>query len=153
MNEREPHIVSDAVVTPDLADADMVIVAEATSNVDHRRGNVQVKRGPKLGEMGPLREGLEMVNRFSSLDFDDCLYSTAPFGRCKDEVGIDGRCTGSNRHILLGTWVDARFVAAPVPGLEQAYDPVVLELFADWPHEDWAHLGPPNNWILAARNP
>jgi hypothetical protein len=37
--------------------------------------------------------------------------------------------------------------------LQQPDDTVVLELFADRPHQDRAHLAPPNYWINAVVNP
>jgi hypothetical protein len=37
--------------------------------------------------------------------------------------------------------------------LQQPDDTVVLELFADRPHQDRAHLAPPNCWINAVVNP
>ena len=42
----------------------------------------------------------------------------------------------------------AGVVLAPALGLQQTDDAVVLELFADRPHQNRAHLAPPSDWIL-----
>ena len=103
-----------------------------------------MKRRPKLGEMRPLRERLQMVDRLSGLDFDDRLDPLATLLRVEHEVGIDRRRTTADRGVLLGSGVHLRLIPAPALRLEEADDPIVLELFADGPDQDGAHRTPPH---------
>jgi hypothetical protein len=92
-----------------------------------------------------------VIDRFAGLHFDDALYAApAPLSR-EHDVRELGRCTGTNRSVLLRAGVDGRVEAAPKLGLEQSDDTVVFELLPDRPNQNGAHERPPKNWMLTLR--
>src|SRR5204863_3108975 len=96
-------------------------------------------------EMRPLRQGLEMVDRFAGLDLDDALQPMAALGRAEDEIRIDRGRRSADRRILLVPGVDRCLVLTPPLCLQQPDNPVVLELLADRPHQDRAQRRLPND--------
>src|SRR5262249_32172529 len=101
----------------------------------------------------PFREGFEMIDRFAGFYLDDGLEPPAAVERIQHQIGIDRGGAAADRHILFGSRIDSGVILAPVLSLQQPDDTVVLELFADRPHQDRAHLAPPNYWITAVVNP
>jgi hypothetical protein len=63
--------------------------------------------------------------------------------RQKDEIWIKSGRTRSNGRVLLGTGVHARFELPAKLALQEADDPVMLELFADRSDENRTHRAPP----------
>src|SRR5438105_2096474 len=96
--------------------------------------------GSELAEMCPLRQGLEMVHRFAGFDLDDPLQPVAAFRRRQYQVGVHRRRPDADRRVLLRAWVHARFILTAPFALQQADNPVVLELFAHRTDQDRAHL-------------
>src|SRR6266545_4213975 len=77
VNQREPDLVPDGVKAPDLVDLNLTVLTETAGDVDHAGGHIEEEGRPQLGEMCPLSERLEMVDRFASLDLDD-RFQTMP---------------------------------------------------------------------------
>src|SRR5262249_48334521 len=84
----------------------------------------------------PLRHRLEVVDRLGRLDLDDA--DQLPPALLQDQIGIPGRRAAAHRRRLLVAGVDCDVELSLVLRLEQANDPIVLELLAHGPHEDWA---------------
>jgi hypothetical protein len=153
MHERETDVVAHRVKTPDFVHGNLVFLTKAPGDIDHRRGDIQVKRGMSSGELGPFGECFKVIDGFACFDFDNGLEAPVAIGRIQHEIGIQSRGAGADRDVLLGTRIDPGIVLTPVFHLQQPDDTVVLELFADRPHQDRAHLAPPNCWINAVVNP
>jgi hypothetical protein len=79
VDQCEPDVLADAVVAPDLSDADVVVVTQAPGDIHHPGRHVQVKRSAQPGEMGPLRQRLEVIDRLAGLDLDHGLDPPAAF--------------------------------------------------------------------------
>ena len=77
MYDGEPDLIADAVIAPDFARDDLVVFAQAASDVDHAGGYVQMEGHAKLRQVRPLRERLEMIDRLARLDLDDDLQLVA----------------------------------------------------------------------------
>src|SRR5207248_8078103 len=77
VHEREPHLIADRVVTPDLGDEDMVVLAKTPGDVDHPGGHVEMTRRARSRKVRPLRQRLEMIDRFAGLDLDYPLEAVA----------------------------------------------------------------------------
>lgn len=144
MNERETDLIADEMKAPDLADVDLIVLAEAPRDVDHAGRHVEVERHAQLPEMRPLRQRLEMVHRFARFDFHDRLEPMPPFERLEDQVRKYQRRATADPRVLFAPRIDPGLVPAPVLGLQQANDTVVLELLTHRPDQDWAHLSASN---------
>ena len=138
VHEREANLVPHAVITPDLADEDLVVFGQSPRDVDHARRHVEVERRPRPRKVRPLRERLEMIDRLPRFHFDDNLQSMSALGRREDEIRIEGRSARPDRDILLPGRIDADLVAPPKPGLQLTNDAIVFQLFADRPHQNRA---------------
>ncbi len=90
--------------------------------------------------MGPLRQGLEVVDRFAGLDLDDALKAASFLERPEHEVGIDRARAGADRDVLLRPRVDAGVVFSAQLDLQQSNQAVVLQLLAYRSHQDGAQL-------------
>ena len=58
MNERETNLVADGVITPNLGDVDLIVLAKPARDVNHACGHVQVERNAQSGVVRPLSERL-----------------------------------------------------------------------------------------------
>ena len=94
--------------------------------------------------MGPLSQRLEVVDRFTRFDLDHALKTTATLLGKQNDVRVCGGWTCTDRRILLSAGIDTRLVFPPELGLQKADNAIVLQLFADRPHENRAHRAPPN---------
>jgi len=139
MDERESNLVPERVVTPDFVDVDLVVLAQSAGHLDHRRRHVQVKRRPHAREVRPLSERLEVVHRLTCFYLDDNLEASAPLLRLEHEIRVQRRRSIADGRVLFGTGVDANVEFATAFRLKQANNAVVLELFADRPHQDRTH--------------
>jgi hypothetical protein len=79
-----------------------------------------------------------MIDGLRRLDFDNAKQFPAALGRLQHEVRKPRRRAIPHGHRLLVAGVDGHLELSLVLRLEQANDPIVLELLADGPHEDWA---------------
>ena len=137
MDEREPRLIADDRVGPDLRDRNVHVLAQSASDVDHRLRHVQVKRGAQPRERRPLRHGLEVIDGLSRFDFDHTEQLAAALV-LQDQVGIP-RWWSSHRRRLFVAWINGDVEFPFIFRLQQTNDAVVLELLPDWPDEDWAH--------------
>ena len=97
---------------------------------------------PQLGQMRPLRHGLEVVHRLAGFDFDDRDDLLALFERVDDRVGVLFPAAASDRRVQLRAWVDADLDLALLQVLlEQSDHAVVFELLADGPNQNRAQSG------------
>ena len=143
MDEREPDFVPYRMEAPDFVDTNLIVFTEATGHIDHAGRHVQVKRGTKPAKVRPLGERFQVIDRFTRLDFDHDLKPMATLQRGEDDVRIDSRRTCADRRRLLSSHIDADFITPAEFGLKKSDDAVVLELFADRPHQYRAHSTPP----------
>ena len=147
MHERKADIVAHAMEAPDFADRNLVVFAQAACHIDHRRRNVEMKIGAHSRELSPFSERFKMIDRFASFDLDDRLQSTAAIEGVQDQVGKNDGSARAHGDVLLGSRVDPGLILPPVLRLQQTNNAVVLELLADWPDQNRAHLAPPNSRI------
>lgn len=113
---------------------------QATDGVDTAGRDVEEKRGAQLAEGPPLGLRLQRVDRLGRFDFDSPLNSAVALLAEEDQVRIHGQLANADRRVLLCPRVDGYFVFPLVFRLKDSNDAVVLELLADRPHEDRAHL-------------
>jgi hypothetical protein len=73
MHEGEAHFVADSVIAPNLGDLDLLVLGQATGDVNHSGGYIKVERRSKLPEVRPLRERFEVVDRLGRLNLDNGL--------------------------------------------------------------------------------
>src|SRR5689334_18438000 len=99
-----------------------------------------MKRNAEPGEVCPLRERFEMIDRLAGLDFDHALQSSSPLEREQHEVGIHDRWGVPHRRVLLDAWIDAGVELSAQFCLQQADQTVVLELLTYRPYQNGAHL-------------
>jgi hypothetical protein len=126
VHKREPYLIADCMIAPDLTGVNLVVLAEPPRDLHHARRHIQMKCRPKLGKMGPLRQRLQMVDGLSGFDLDDHLNSLATLLGVEHEVGIERRRTVANRRVLFRARVHLRLIPAPASGLQQADDTIVL---------------------------
>ena len=136
LDQREPELVADRVVGPDFRDRDRQVAAQPAGAVDGRGRHVQVELRPQFTEGHPLRHRLEVVDRLGGLHLDDAHDLAAAL--LQDEVRIPGRRSRPDGGRLFVADVDGDVELSLVLRLQQANDPIVLELLADRPHEDGA---------------
>ncbi len=72
------------------------------------------------------------------LDLDDTQQFATALLRLEHEVGKPRGAIVPDRHRLLVAGIDRDLELSLVLRLQQANHPIVLELLADGPHEDWA---------------
>ena len=58
MNQRKAILVADGVITPNLADVNLIVLAEAPGHVNHACRHVQVERHAQPAVVRPLGERL-----------------------------------------------------------------------------------------------
>src|SRR5437868_8400202 len=112
-----------------------------------------MKGDAKLREVCPLRECFKMIDGFTGFDFDDPLHPPSSFGGIQHQIGEYHRSgRRADRHVLLGSRIDARIELSLQLGLEEPDQPIVFQLLADRPYEDGAHLmglqAVEFNWII-----
>jgi hypothetical protein len=73
VDQRKAHLVADRVKAPDLGDVNLVVFAETPRHIHHSCRYIQVERDAQTGQVRPLRERFEVVDRFAGLDLDDRL--------------------------------------------------------------------------------
>jgi len=139
VHEREPDFITDRVVAPDFVNANLVVLAQPSRDVDHPCRHIQMKRRPQLRKMRPLGERLEMIDRFTRLDLDHPLQTVPALLREQDQVWIDRRVAAADGRVLLRAGVHARLELPAPLVLQESDNAVVLELFADRPHQNRAH--------------
>jgi hypothetical protein len=98
-----------------------------------------VKRRPESSEVRPLRERFKVVDRLACLDFDDRLQAMSALGGRQQDVRKHRDRSAPDWRRLLSPDIDADFVPASELCLQQANNPIVLELFTNGPHEYRAH--------------
>ena len=99
-----------------------------------------------------LEKRLDAAQVLAGLDFDDDLETSPALLRMQHQVGIQGVEPQHDRNVLLSAGVHPCVVLAPALAVQQPDNAVVLELFADGPHQNRAHLAPPSIWILTVGN-
>jgi hypothetical protein len=147
MDDREARLVADEQIAPDFGDLDVVVLAETARNVDHIRGDVEMEGRFHPRKVRPLRKGLEVVDRFSCLYFNHRLEAMTAVWRHENEIGIQRGGTDTNRNVLFVARVHPGFVLPPEFRMKEPDQPVVLQLFADGPHQNRAQQAPPSGWI------
>ncbi len=144
VDERKTYLIADGMKAPDLADVDLIVLAQPPCDIDHAGRDVEVKRHAQLPKVRPLCQRLQMIDRLPRFDLDDGLKTMPALRRLQDQVRVHDRRTAADPCVLLASGVDPGFVAASALGLQQANHTVVLELLTDRPHEDRAHVGASN---------
>jgi hypothetical protein len=140
VNEGEPRLVANRVVAPDFGDVHLVLGREAPSNVDRAGRHVKVKGSASSSEMRPLRHGFEVVDGFCRLDLDRSREASCPICRRQYDVGEYLDLADLDWSRLLLSDVGLNLMPALQSRLQEPDDSVVLELLADRPHQDRAHL-------------
>jgi hypothetical protein len=136
--QREPQLIAERVVRPDLSNWNLKIRAKPARRVNAASRHVEVKRRAESRERRPLRHRLEIVHRFSRFNLDNAEQLAPTLRRLQHEVGVPRRRTRSHRRCLRIARVDGDVELSLIFRLQQANDPIVLELLADGPHEDGA---------------
>jgi len=133
VHQREPELVPQRHVGPELRDAYLVLLAEPPRDIYRLLRNIELEGHGRPAHVSPLGHGLEVVDRLPRLDLDDALDPSGRRGRLQHQVGIEGGGTDLDRHVPLVTDVDLDLVTLLPLGLEQPDDAVVLELLAHGP--------------------
>src|SRR5262249_15912859 len=147
VHQREPDLIAHRVVAPDLADANLVVFAQAACDIDHAGRYIQVEGCAQPAVVGPLPHTFELVDRLTRPHLDHSLQPAAALLGQQHKIRIDRGLPGRDGRVLLHARIDARFVLTTPLALQQPDDAVVLELLADGPHKNRAHHAPPNGWI------
>jgi hypothetical protein len=140
MHEGESGLVADGVIAPDFRDVYLVVSGEPPGYVDGARGNVQVKWHSSSAEVGPFRQRLQVIDRFGSLYLDRASEPARSIRGCQNDVGKYLDMADLDRCGLLLADVRLDVMPALETRLQQSNDAVMLELLADRPHQDRAHL-------------
>src|SRR5204863_4884706 len=90
------------------------------------------------GVVRPLGQRLQVIHGFAGLNLDDRLQPVTSLGRLHDKVRVQSGGPAPDRDVQFSSGVDPYFKTAPIFGLQQADDTIVLELLADRPHQDRA---------------
>ena len=140
MHHREPSLIADRVIAPDLGDVDLVLRGQTARDV-HRTGrDVEVERSPGAAEMRPLRHRLEMVDGLGGFHLDRTEQLASFVGRREHEIRKDLHLADPDRDGLLVADIDRHVGATLQSHLQQPNDTVVLELLTDGAHQDRTHL-------------
>jgi len=131
------------MIAPDFPNENVAVLAQPARDIHHAGRDVQVERGAGLGEVRPLREGLQMVDRLPGLHLNNSLKTMTAFLREEDEVRIQSGGPRADRSVLLGARIHAGFEFPATLALKEGDAPVMLQLFADRPHENRTHQAPP----------
>ena len=140
MHEREARLIADRVIAPDFGDIDRVLRSEPARDVDAAGRYIEVKGNSGAAQMRPLCHRFEVIDRFRRFDFDRSLEFSPAWPRRQDEIRKNLDLPDPYRHGLVFTNVRRYVVASFQLYLEDTNHTVVLELLADGPHENWAHL-------------
>ena len=124
------------MVGPQFRHRDVVVAAEAAHGVERLWRDIEVERHAQTAERHPLGQGLEGIDRFTRLHFDDGLELAGLVVAEQDQVGHELECAEHDRRGRLPVDVRHGVVLALVPRQKQSDDAVVLELFAHGPDED-----------------
>jgi len=97
-----------------------------------------MKLNIQTGECLPLRHRLEVIDGLGGLDLDHAHELAGTLRRQQHQVRVPRRLGRANGRRLLVPRIDGDFELSLVLRLEQADNPIVLELLAHGPHEDRA---------------
>ncbi len=139
MDECESHFVANRVITPDLVHVNLVVFAEPPGDIHHSGWHIQMEVGLELGEVRPLGQRLEVVDRLAGLYLNDNPQPMAALLGEEDQVWIKNGRPAADGGLLFTPGVHASFVAAAKLRLQEANNTVVLELFADRPYQNGTH--------------
>jgi hypothetical protein len=140
MDQGEPGLVADRVVAPDFGDVHLVFGRQPARDIDGTGRNIEMEGRSCSPKMGPLRHGFEMVHRLGRFYLNCPREAPRAIRRGQDNVGENLDLADLDRGRLLFTDVRLNLVPALQPCLQEPDDSVVLELFADRPDQDRAHL-------------
>jgi len=115
-----------------------MIGAEPARTINTRYRYVQVKLNIQTGECLPLRHRLEVIDRLGGLDLDHAHKLAGTLRGQQYQVRVPRRLGRPNGRRLLVPRINGDFELSLVLRLEQADNPIVLELLAHGPHEDRA---------------
>jgi hypothetical protein len=113
VDQRESNLIADAVIAPDLAHHDLIVLSQTPRDFHHARRHIQMKFGAQLCQVRPLRQSFEVIDRLAGLDFDDSLQPAAALERQQHQIRIHSSWTGSDRCVLLVTGIYRDFEFAP----------------------------------------
>lgn len=149
MHHGKSERVADGVIAPDLVEADLVRNAQPLSDICRPRRHVQIKPGPYLAEVSPLRHRLEVVDRLAGLDFDDAFEPSGPSWSRDHEVRAHHHAGHLDGRRLVVADVDGH-VEPPTPSRRQGLNhAVVLKLLAYGAQENRTHLASTKAWVHA----
>lgn len=90
--------------------------------------------------MRPLGHRLQVVDRLRRLHLNGAHELPAAIGRGQHEIRKYLNLADADRDRLVFADIDGDLVTTLQFHLQQPDDAVVFELFADGPHQDWAHF-------------
>jgi hypothetical protein len=99
-----------------------------------------MKRNAGAPEVGPLRHGLEVIDRLGRFHLDRAKQFVALIRRRQYEIRENLHRSDSDRHGLLLPHVDRDVRAALQTHLKQADHAVMFELFPNGSHQDRTHV-------------
>jgi len=140
VHEREPRLVGDRVVAPDLRHRYVVLGTEPPRDVDGGSGHIQMKCDARAAEMRPLRHRLEVIHGFRAFDFDNAFEALALACRCQHEIRKHLARTDPHACGLIFSNVCGYVVFPLELRVKKPDDPVVLELLTDRPNQNWTQV-------------
>jgi hypothetical protein len=152
VDKRETHLITDCVVAPDLVDVNLVVLTQAAGDVHHSGRDVQEECCTQFGEMGPLGERFEMIDRLAGLDLDDSFELAATALREEQKIREYHQPAGSHPGSLFRPRICTGVIPSSRLCLEQPDNPIVLELFADGAYQDRTHRKASPEWLTRKLN-
>ena len=140
MHQRKPGLVPYCVIAPDFGDVDGVFGRQPASHINATGRDIQMKRHSRAAKVCPLSHRFEVVDRFCCLHLDRAYELSTPLPRRENQVREDLNLPDADRHGLIFSDIGDYLMLALQLDLKESDDPIVLELLADGPHQDWAHL-------------
>ena len=96
--------------------------------------------GTRPSQVGPLRHRFQMIDRFGRFHLDRSHQLVPAIGGGQDQIGKDLHLADSHRRSLILPDIGDHVVPALEPDLQEADNPVMLELFANWTDQYRAHV-------------
>ena len=143
MDEREARLIADRVIAPDFRDIDAVLRRQPPRDVYASYRYIKMKRSPGSAEMRPLGHRLEVVYRFSRFDFHGAHQFSPANARGQHEIRKNLHLPDTDWHGLVLADIRGDVVPPLQLHLKETNHTIVLELLADGPDQNWAHLTSP----------
>ena len=136
-------LIPNCVEAPDFTHVDLVFIREPARDIYRAKRHIQVERGPRAAQMGPLGTGLQVVDRFGRFHFNSAQELARAIRGRQHKVRENLQLANFDGRALVLADVGNNLVLSLQLDLEEPDDAIVFELFANGTHENRARLRPP----------